>query len=69
MIWEMSVKRGNAMARKVALTGATGNIGSIVVPALIMAGAEVTSLVRDSAKAKALEEQGAKTVQGGILRC
>ena len=52
------------MARKVALTGATGNIGSIVVPALIKAGAEVTALVRDSAKAKALEEQGVKTVQG-----
>jgi len=52
------------MARKIALTGATGNIGQIVVPALLKGGAEVTALVRDPEKAKGLKSQGVNVIGG-----
>lgn len=47
---------------KVFLTGATGHIGSAVLPALIAAGHTVTALVRSSAKAA----PGAEVVVGDI---
>jgi len=52
------------MSKKIALTGATGNIGQMVVTGLLKEGAEITALVRDPEKSKALEELGVKTVAG-----
>jgi len=52
------------MAKKIALTGATGNIGQLVVPALLKGGAEVTALVRDAQKAEGLKSQGVTVVAG-----
>ncbi len=50
----------------VFLTGATGYIGSAVLPALISAGHSVTALVRSEEKAAAVRAAGAGTVVGTI---
>jgi len=48
----------------ILLTGATGNVGTLVVPALLAGGATVRALVRDEAKATALQDQGVETFIG-----
>lgn len=53
------------MAR-VLVTGATGNTGSKLVPALRSTGVEVRALVRDEAKAQPLKEAGAEIVVGDL---
>ena len=52
------------MARKIAITGATGNIGQLVVSALIKAGAEVSALVHNEKKAADLKQNGVNVVVG-----
>ena len=52
------------MSKNITVTGATGNIGQLVVPALLEGGAEVTALVRDPKKVEALKEKGVKVVAG-----
>jgi len=52
------------MSRKITVTGATGNIGQLVVPALLESGAEVTALVRDPKKADGLISQGVTVIDG-----
>ena len=44
----------------VALTGATGFVGSHVLAALVEHGHEVTALVRDDAQVDAVRTSGAK---------
>lgn len=51
---------------KVLVTGATGNTGSGLVPALRSAGVDVRALVRDEAKAQPLKEAGAEIVVGDL---
>ncbi|GAA2861020.1 NAD-dependent epimerase [Actinoplanes cyaneus] len=51
---------------KVFLTGATGHIGSAVLPALISAGHSVTALVRSEEKAAAVRAAGGEAVVGDI---
>jgi len=52
---------------RILVTGATGKVGSRLVPRLIAKGHEVRILVRDAAKAPALMEQGAKAVVGDLF--
>jgi nucleoside-diphosphate-sugar epimerase len=51
---------------KVFVTGASGWIGSAVVPRLLRAGHEVTGLARSDASAAALEKAGAAVVRGEL---
>src|SRR5882672_8484007 len=46
----------------ILVTGATGNTGAGLVPALLAAGARVRALVHTPAKAEALRQQGAEVV-------
>jgi uncharacterized protein YbjT (DUF2867 family) len=52
------------MTKKILVTGATGNIGSLVLPKLLETGVEVHALVRNEEKALKLEELGVKTFVG-----
>ncbi len=49
---------------KVLITGATGNIASGVIPALLSAGGDIRALVRDESKAQSLRDQGVEVVVG-----
>jgi uncharacterized protein YbjT (DUF2867 family) len=51
---------------KVLVTGATGNTGSGLVPALRNAGVDVRALVRDESKAQPLKDVGAEIVVGDL---
>lgn len=51
---------------RVFLTGATGFIGSAIVPELIHAGHEVVALVRSEAGAQALAHSGVRVQQGSL---
>jgi len=51
---------------KVLVTGATGNTGSLLVPALLKADVDVRIFVRDEAKAKPLKDLGAEVVTGNL---
>ncbi|MEV4134066.1 SDR family oxidoreductase [Dactylosporangium sp. NPDC049742] len=51
---------------RIFVTGATGWIGSAVVPELIAAGHDVIGLARDPAKAATLKETGAEVLNGSL---
>jgi uncharacterized protein YbjT (DUF2867 family) len=53
---------------KVLVTGATGNTGSGLVPALRSAGVDVRAFVRNESKARPLKEAGAEIVVGDLDR-
>jgi uncharacterized protein YbjT (DUF2867 family) len=55
-----------ASAGKVLVTGATGNTGSGLVPALCNTGVEVRAFVRDEVKAQPLKDAGAEIVVGDL---
>ena len=66
---EREYKQGRsemAATGKVLVTGATGNIGSGLVPALKQAGVDVRALVHQEEKAGALREQGVEVVVGDL---
>lgn len=50
----------------ILVTGATGNTGSRLVPALCSAGVDVRAFVRDESKAQALRDAGAEIVVGDL---
>lgn len=52
--------RGNLRGRRVAVTGATGFIGSRVVDACLASGAEVTAILRTGHGARVLSDKGAR---------
>lgn len=51
---------------RVFVTGASGHLGSAVVPELISAGHEVVGLARSDASAAAIEKLGARTRRGEL---
>ena len=51
---------------KVLVTGATGNTGSLLVPALLRENVDVRIFVRDGSKAKSLKDLGAEVVTGDL---
>jgi uncharacterized protein YbjT (DUF2867 family) len=51
---------------KVLVTGATGNTGSLLVPALLRENVDVRIFVRDEAKAKPLQDLGAEVATGDL---
>ena len=52
------------MANRILVTGATGNIASLVIPVLKDKGVTVRALVHDAEKGKALEAEGVEVVVG-----
>lgn len=52
------------MSKTILVTGATGNIASLVIPQLLEAGATVRAYVRDRSKAADLAEKGAELIEG-----
>ncbi len=54
------------MAGKILVTGATGNVGSGLIPELIAKGASVRALVRDATKAQGLRDAGVEVVIGDL---
>ncbi len=55
-----------ANSGKILVTGATGNVGSILVPILTNLGADVRALTRDESKAQGLKDAGAEVVVGDL---
>lgn len=52
------------MKKTILVTGATGNLGSLIIPQLVNAGANVRALVRDPAKASSYAEMGVELIEG-----
>jgi nucleoside-diphosphate-sugar epimerase len=63
---ELCIIHLNNNSMKILITGATGKIGSRLVPRLLAKGHNVRILVRDAAKASALVERGAEAVTGDL---
>ena len=55
-----------ATSDKILLTGATGNVGSLLIPSLTSLGAHVRALVRDESKAQGLKDAGVEVVIGDL---
>ncbi len=53
-------------SRKILVTGATGNVGSLLIPNLTNLGADVRALVRDESKAQGLKDAGVEVVVGDL---
>lgn len=53
---------------KIFVTGATGKVGSRLVPRLLQRGHQVKLLVRDTARVEELRQQGAECVEGDLLQ-
>jgi len=52
--------------KPILVTGATGNISSLVIPQLLASGAKVRALVHNTGKAKGLSDKGAEVIIGDL---
>ncbi len=52
----------------ILVTGATGNVGSVLIENLTKAGANVRALVRNESKGKALRDAGVELAIGDLSR-
>ncbi len=59
-------ERHSSSFGKILVTGATGNVGSILIPILTNLGADVRALTRDESKAQGLKDAGAEVVVGDL---
>ncbi len=57
-------ERNSPSFGKILVTGATGNVGSLLIPNLTSLGADVRALVRDESKAQGLKDAGVEVVVG-----
>ncbi len=55
-----------ANSGKILVTGATGNVGGVLIPILTNLGADVRALTRDESKAQGLKDAGAEVVVGDL---
>ncbi len=55
-----------ANSGKILVTGATGNVGSLLIPNLTSLGADVRALTRDESKAQGLKDSGVEVVVGDL---
>ena len=55
-----------ANPNKILVTGATGNVGSLLIPSLTSLGADLRALVRDESKARGLLDAGVEVVVGDL---
>ncbi len=53
-------------SKKVLVTGATGNVGSLLIPKLINLGVDIRALVRDESRARGLKNTGVEVVVGDL---
>ena len=53
-------------SEKILVTGATGNVGSLLIPNLTNLGADVRALVRDGSKAQGFKNAGVEIVVGDL---
>ena len=52
--------------QKILVTGATGNVGGLLIPELIRLGANVRALVRDESRAQGLKDLGVELIVGDL---
>jgi len=61
-------ERHNPGSGKILVTGATGNVASLLIPALREAGEQVRALIRNESQAKQLRELAVEVVIGDMER-
>ena len=58
--------RNSSSFGKILVTGATGNVGGLLIPKLLDLGADVRALVRDEARVQGLKDAGVELVVGDL---
>ena len=59
-------ERHSSSFGKILVTGATGNVGGVLIPILTNLGADVRVLTRDESKAQGLKDAGVEVVVGDL---
>jgi nucleoside-diphosphate-sugar epimerase len=62
------ISRASIKSELILVTGATGKVGSHLIPRLLAAGYQVRALVRPGPNVQKLRDQGAEIVEGDLVR-